>query len=68
MIRANQTFMSLWLIKVLTLIFLRSIPELGLSQHLTGPSLSLQLGLWQVGRGPGSISWRFREPGINREE
>lgn len=51
-IRADQIFMSLWLIKVLTLIFLRNIPQPGLS-------LSLPRGLGQVRRGPGSISWRF---------
>lgn len=44
---------SLWLIKVLTLIFLRNIPQPGLSQHLTGPSLPLPLGLGLVRRGTG---------------
>lgn len=44
---------SLWLIKVLTLIFLRNIPQPGLSQHLTGLSLPLPLGLGLVRRGTG---------------
>lgn len=56
-------YMSLWLIKVLTLIFLRNIPQPGRSRHVTGPSLPLSrsLGLAQVSRGTGSISWRREE-------
>lgn len=41
MIPAKQIFMSLWLFKVLTLIFLRNSLQSGFSQHLTGPSPSL---------------------------
>lgn len=68
---ANQIIMSRWLMKVSTLIFLRNILQSGLSQHLTGPSLPLHMppkppGLGQVGRGPGSISWRYRESGRKR--
>lgn len=69
MIRVRtELYRSLWLIKVLTLIFLGNISQPGLSQHLTGPRLPLPLPLrlGLVRRGTGSISWRYRES--RREE